>query len=226
MKDTVYSVADCSCVSHAAVFGLEDSIRRAKYPMSTNTDSVTFELTPGIVKLAQSPRGEGHDNWLKGVIVQFDLTFSNKAWVEAERYHWLDFVSSQSTMHRITKFDLDQAYNRYVDKEIIEVMKRRVKEYNELLEAKKSMEHDQNSDESICEYIANKLEEMYLIIVYSNPAGFRLTAGMTTNYLQLKTIYGQRRTHRLPEWREFCRWIETLPHAELITGKESKEEAR
>ena len=33
------------------------------------------------------------------------MTFSNKAWVEAERYRFLEFVSSQSTMHRITKFD-------------------------------------------------------------------------------------------------------------------------
>ena len=40
---------------------------------------------------------------------------------------------------------------------------------------------------------------------------------MTTNYRQLKTIYAQRRTHRLPEWREFCAWVETLPMAkELI----------
>ena len=63
-----------------------------------------------------------------------------------------------------------------------------------------------------------RLEEMYLEILYSNPAGFRLHARMTTNYRQLKTIYQQRRTHRLPEWRAFCDWIETLPHAEFIIG--------
>ena len=55
-------------------------------------------------------------------------------------------------------------------------------------------------------------------MLYSNPAGFRLTAGMTTNYRQLKTIYGQRKNHRLPEWREFCKWIEQLPYSEIITG--------
>lgn len=51
----------------------------------------------------------------------------------------------------------------------------------------------------------------YLRCLYSNPCGFRLTAGMTTNYCQLKTIYQQRKDHRLPEWREFCQWILTLP---------------
>ena len=48
-----------------------------------------------------------HGQFLTGIRVAFDLTFSNKAWVEAERYRFLEFVSSQSTMHRITKFNLD-----------------------------------------------------------------------------------------------------------------------
>ena len=64
---------------------------------------------------------------------------------------------------------------------------------------------------------------MYLEILYSNPCGFILTARMTTNYRQLKTIYAQRKNHRLPEWRELCKWIETLPYAkELITGGENE----
>lgn len=194
-------------VSNVKVYGLDDSIRRAKFPMSTNVDDLSTELTTGIQKLAQSERGSGHDNWLKGVIVQFDLTFTNKVWVEAERYHWFDFVSSQSTMHRITKFDLDKAYIRYVDPRIIEVMKEKVAEYNKLCEI----------CECSAEYYERKLEK-YLEILYSNPAGFILTAGMTTNYLQLKTIYAQRKDHRLPEWRLFCQWVESLPHSELITG--------
>ena len=71
---------------------------------------------------------------LNCIIVQFDLTFSNKVWVEAERYHFLDFVSSQSTMHRITKFNLDDAYISYTDPRIIEIMKEKTKEYNDLQE--------------------------------------------------------------------------------------------
>ena len=63
------------------------------------------------------------------------------------------------------------------------------------------------------------LKKRYLEILYSNPCGFKLTAGMTTNYRQLKTIYSQRKTHRLPEWREFCAWVETLPmFKELCLG--------
>ena len=99
-------------------------------------------------------------------------------------------------MHRITKFNLDNAYIDYVDNVLVNRMKELIDIYNE-----------------------NPTQENYLKILYSNPCGFKLTAGMTTNYRQLKTIYHQRKAHRLPEWREFCAWIETLPYSEIITLK-------
>ena len=191
-------------ISNDKVYGLESSIKRAKYPMSTDTSTLNTDLTDGIKKLAQSGRGEGHDQWLTGVVVQFDLTLTVKCWTEAERYHFLDFISSQSTMHRITKFDLDKAYIEYVDPRIVEIMKEKVALYNEMCAA------EVKDEEAI--------KEQYLKVLYSNPCGFKLTAGMTTNYRQLKTIYNQRKTHRLPEWRAFCEWIHTLPMSELITG--------
>ena len=204
-------VKGCECVKNAHVYGLEESIRRAKFPMSTDVDKLNCELTNGIKALAQSGMGEAHDNWLCGVVVQFDLTFTNKAWVEMERYHFADIVSSQSTMHRILRFDYDRCYCKYVDRRIIEIMKEKVSNYNKVARI---------AEETDVENRADVLNALYLEILYSNPAGFLLTAGMTTNYRQLKTIYKQRKTHRLPKWRMFCKWIETLPHAELITGED------
>ena len=204
-------------VNNVKVYGLEESIKRAKYPMSTDVNKLNSELTKGIKSLANSKKGEGHDQWLTGVVVQFDLTFTVKAWTEAERYHFLDFVSSQSTMHRITKFNLDEAYIEYVDPRIVEIMKEKVAEYNaisdgDMLDVKLHRDLDD---------LKNK---KYLEILYSNPCGFKLTAGMTTNYRQLKTIYHQRKSHRLPEWREFCVWVETLPmFKELCLGGEVDE---
>lgn len=202
-------------VNNVKVYGLEESIKRAKYPMSTDIDKLNSELTKGIKSLSNSGRGEGHDQWLTGVIVQFDLTFTVKAWTEAERYHFLDFVSSQSTMHRITKFNLDEAYSEYVDPRIVEIMKEKVDAYNALAGEK---HFDWATDEQIQKW-KDAVNKMYLEILYSNPCGFKLTAGMTTNYRQLKTIYHQRKNHRLPEWREFCAWVETLPmFKELCLG--------
>ena len=184
-------------ISNVQVYGLEESIKRSKYPMSTDTSTCTTEPTKTTYSLGRASVGSGHDNWLNGVIVQFDLTFTNKAWVEAERYHFLDFVSSQSTMHRITKFNLDKAYIEYTDPRMIEIMQQLVNQYN-----------------------ADPTPDNYLKVLYSNPAGFKITAGMTTNYRQLKTIYYQRKNHRLPEWCVFTDWITTLPmFKELILNE-------
>lgn len=200
-------------VSNVKIYGLEDSVRGSKYPMADDISAVDSAVTERTIQLAQAEAGSGHDNFLNGVIVQFDLTFTNKAWVQAERYHFLDFVSSQSTMHRITAFDLDRAYNSFVDPRIIAIMKEKTREYNELKEDIRVLREEGKDTTTLDDAAAQK----YLEILYSNPAGFRLTARMTTNYRQLKTIYFQRRTHRLPEWRAFCEWIETLPRSEFIT---------
>jgi hypothetical protein len=62
----------------------------------------------------------------------------------------------------------------------------------------------------------------YLEILYSNPAGFELTARLTTNYRCLLNIYIQRRNHRLPEWREFCEQLLELPmFRELVEAYEA-----
>ena len=183
-----YTNPGCSMVSDVKIYGLDEAIRRSKYPMATDTAACDAAPVKKTYKLASCPTGTGHDNFLKGIVVQFDLTFTVKAWTEAERYHFLEFISSQSTMHRIASFDLDSQYSPYVDPRMVEIMKEKVETFRR-----------------------TKDPEDYLRCLYSNPCGFRLTAGMTTNYCQLKTIYQQRKDHRLPEWREFCQWILTLP---------------
>lgn len=180
-------------IENVKIYGLEESIKASKYPMSIDINDCNSEITETVRKLGKVPTGTGHDNYLKGIIVQFDLTMTPKMSVELERYHFIDFVSSQSTMHRITRFDLDKAYIKYVDQRCIDIIKEKVKEYNDL------------KDETL-------KKEKYLEILYSNPCGMFLSARMTTNYQQLKTMYQQRKNHRLPEWREFCDWCETLPH--------------
>ena len=81
-------------ISNVKVYGIEDSIKASKYPMSVDVSKLNSDITPTFIKLAQCEKGTGHDNTLNGIVVQFDLTFTVKAWTEAERYHFLDFVSS------------------------------------------------------------------------------------------------------------------------------------
>lgn len=190
----------CEIVKNVQVYGLEESVKASKYPMSIDTEQCNSDMTERVFKLGNCAPGTGHDQFLTGIIVQFDLTFSIKAWTEAERYHFFDFVSSQSTMHRVASLNPVIQCNDYVHHGTIMIVKGLLGRYNE-----------------------NPTIENYLKLLYNIPVGYRLTARMTTNYRQLKTIYHQRKNHKLPEWREFCEWIETLPYfKEMCLGMEEK----
>lgn len=204
-------------IDNIHVYGLDNAVRGSKFPMATDIESLNSEIVERTKNLGKSEIGSGHDNFLNGIIVQFDLTFTIKTWTEAERYHFFDFISSQSTMHRITKFNLDNAYIEYVDPRIIEIMKEKVNDYNRFIDVyAPSLLNPTNEQKK---YINEEKKRRYLEILYSNPCGFKLTAAMTTNYRQLKTMYHQRKNHRLPEWRQFCKQIKNLPYfKELVLG--------
>lgn len=205
-------------ISNIKVYDLEESMRTAGYPMRTELDEA-LDFTKDwsrAQRLTKASRfNPAHAQFLTGITVNFDLTFSNKAWIEAERYRFLCFVSSQSTMHCITKFDLRAQCNEYVDERIITIVQEYIDLYNSLTA----------QDEEIIEFKKN----LYLKILYNLPSGFQLTARMTTNYRCLLNIYNQRHDHRLPEWREFCnQLLEELPFfkelVEAYMNKEIKEE--
>ena len=141
------------------------------------------------LKLAKAPLNSGHVSFAKGIIVNMDVTFTNKAWIEFQRYHFADIITGMSTMHRISKFDLDSSFNQYTDPQIIN----RLKELQEV-------------------YLTTRDKEDYLKLLYSTPAGLEMTGRVTTNYLQLMNMWSQRHNHRLPEWRQFCEeLIDKLP---------------
>jgi len=183
-------------VSNVEVYGLVESIRRSKYPFAVDISDANDETTNTTHKLAESPIGSGEDTFLDGIIVQFDLKLSKQAWPEFQRYHFADFISSQSTMHCITKFDIKKQCNEYVDKRAIDLLQ-----------------------EKVDNYISNKdSEQAFYEMIYNIPSGLCLTAGITTNYRQLKTMYHQRKHHRLkPDWGNFCKFITMLPYSYWMT---------
>lgn len=187
-------------ISRVHVHDLEEGVRASKLPMSTDPDNLTCEITDTVRKLGSQPRGSAHDNFLHGILVTFDLTCSNKMWVEFERYHFADITSGQSTMHRVkqivdTMSEDNSPFNDYVHPAIINVIMHLANKY----------EKDQTT-------------KNYLELLYNIPSGLELTNHIVTNYGQLKTMWYQRHNHRLPEWRFFCDWILTLPKFCELTG--------
>lgn len=186
-------------IENTEVYGLNKSIIASGNPMRTLMDDNITEYTDKdlkrAIKLGSTGSGEGHDQLLTGCIVQFDLYAPLYMWKEIQRYHFLDFISSQSTMHRLTNFNVKEQCVEDTDEVIL-------KRYQELLDKYNLLENVLEKDDK------NKL---WRTLVASLPSGFVLGATMTTNYRQLKTVYNQRKHHKLKEWHEFCSWCESLP---------------
>ncbi|MBC2850209.1 hypothetical protein H5J22_01915 [Cetobacterium sp. 8H] len=196
------------------VYGLEESLIASGYPMIAesieewdekyNLEEKDYKRAG---KLGNVPTGTGHDNFLKGIIVQFDVTYPNYWTPQFQRYHFADIVSSTSKMHRLTKMDLKKSCNEYVDDVVIDNLNKWIDIYNKMIESKEV--------EVILEEKKYTQYEIYMKIISNCPMGLEQTMRVTTSYLQLKTIYLQRRHHKLKEdWGNFCDWCLTLPHFE------------
>ncbi|MFA5235565.1 MAG: hypothetical protein WC399_01725 [Bacilli bacterium] len=182
-------------ITGTQVYGLELAVKASGNPMRTiiETGPVEEKDFTRAARLGRTHNGEGHDNYLKGVIVQMNVTAPLYWWKQAQRYHWFDFVSSQSTMHCLMKFSLRDQCVEETHLGVLDLVQSLIDEYQGMAE-----------DDPLKK---TKWRE----IVASLPSGFCLGATMTTNYQQLKTMYFQRKNHKLTEWRTFSAWCESLP---------------
>lgn len=192
-------------VGNEYVYGLERAVKASGNPMRVKLDTSEANEKDFLraSKLGTCQNGLGHDNFLKGITVQLDVIAPLYWWKEAQRYHWFDFVSSESTMHCLLKFDVEAQCVSETDPLILKRMEELIAEYNAI------PQDDEHKDE---------LKSKWRVLVASLPEGFCLGATMVTNYQQLKTMYIQRRHHKLKEWHVFCDWCEKLPRFLSLTG--------
>lgn len=191
-------------ISNWSVYDLRESVIACRNAMRINPAPITDEefnaSMPRAITLANSPSGSGHSTFLSGIRVSFDIKYPNYISPELQRYHWIDIVSSSSKMHRLSSMDMDACFNKYVTDESKEQMKRLVKRFNE-----------------------TKSYADFMVMLSNCPQGIELFMRVSTNYLQLRTLYRQRKTHKLKEdYGELCAFIENLPYAkEFIIGNKS-----
>lgn len=188
-------------ISNVRVYDLKESIIASRNAMRLTppeyTDEEFEKSLPRAIQLANTKNGSGHQTFLSGIRVSFDLKYPNYISPELQRYHWIDIVTSSSKMHRLTKMDMDACFNEYVTQNSVNQMKQLIAQYND-----------------------NPTYERFMYVISNCPQGVELFMRVSTNYLQLKTIYHQRKTHKLKEdWGNFCKAIRVLPYAqELIVG--------
>ncbi len=101
-------------IENVRIYGLHDSVCAAGYPVGRDDYRENRAK-----RLGSATAGSGHDCFLKGVVVQADVTAAQYFWLQWQRYHFQDIVSSESKMHRITKMDIREQCSEYLSDQIV-----------------------------------------------------------------------------------------------------------
>lgn len=184
--------------------GFESAIKATMLSFGT-TSFDNFETTPEDMKRLSNklaPKDGGHNKFLEQVqywiLIQAPLFW----WKEADTYRVGISKSSESTMHKSWKNGLtDENFEGPVFQDTLNNLNNSIREYNSEL--------------------ATPERKYYLErLIFNNlPDGYLQTRMINLNAKCLRNIYFQRRNHKLQQWRDFCKWIENLPHGELITAE-------
>lgn len=198
-----------------SVMNFENAIRGARNPMNSwgrmdshYDENNNFILGENDLSLATRLRNAGtadHRKFLRQIFVSVDITAPLYWWKEYDTYKVSTVANSTSTMHKIHSkpFELDDFSHDHLTKYGLEVLTDVVK----ALERFRLWYNDGNGNEK---------QEWYNIIQLL-PSSYNQMRTCTLNYETLINIYKSRKNHKLDEWREFCKWIETLPYSkELI----------
>lgn len=189
------------------VTGFERVLVKSGLPKS-NVPELSYKR---VERLSKAPIASGHDCALKGIHVDVTVQADHSWWLQCLRYHFLDIVSSSSKMHCITS--MEKHYHPFVCKTAKVIVDRMIETYNHL----DSDDIDEYTLMGFFEQTPKNKKEFFEAIVMNCPIGLELRAEITTNYLQLKNIYSQRKNHKMSGWKQFCNWIKSLPNSEFIT---------
>lgn len=184
-------------INDGYMYDLKSSLRDSGLPMRTKflEEEDEVKMLNRMKRLCNHAIGVGENNFLKSVHINLTLTATIKFWTEWERYVFSPISSSSSTQHKIMNFELD-GFIEDVDKDVLIAWEKVRDNYNQ-----------------------HKTKENYLKVLYSCPTGLKLTARVTFSMMSARNMYGQRRNHRLYEWRNFCNWMyEEIPYFKELTG--------
>ena len=198
-----------------SVMNFENAIRGARNPMNSwdrmyshDDENNNFILGENDLSLAMRLRNAGtadHRKFLRQIFVSVDITAPLYWWKEYDTYKVATVANSTSTMHKIHSkpFELDDFSHEHLTKYGLETLK-------ELIKALEKFRLWYNDD------MGNPKQEWYNIIQLL-PTSYNQLRTCSLNYETLINIYKSRKNHKLDEWKEFCKWIETLPYSkELI----------
>lgn len=154
--------------------------------------------------------GPEHRKFLRQIMVAVDITAPLYWWKEFDTYKVGTVANSCSTMHTIHKkeFELGDFSCEHLYSDELEFLKEIIDRLNGLREL----------------YLESKNKDDWWQLIQLLPTSYNQKRTVTMNYENLRSIYFQRRNHKLDEWREgFVEWVKSLPYAnELIIFEEDR----
>lgn len=157
-----------------------------------------------MMKLAKA--GSEHAKYRRMITVTCDVVAPLYWWKECDTYKVGTVANSCSTMHRIhtKEFTLDDFSHEHLYPLSVDVLNTTIKALNihRLI------------------YLETKEKNAWWQLIQLLPSSYNQRRTLQLNYEVLANMYRQRKSHKLDEWVDFCKWIETLPYSELITLEE------
>lgn len=218
--------------SNVKVYDLRESIISCRNAMRLEAPDYNSEeeFNKGLdraKKLVNASKNDNnvkcHDNFLTGIRVSFDMKYTQYITKQFQRYHWFDYVSSSSLMHRITKMDFSKCCNKYVSQASIDEVTKWVNVYNNILNNHiEEYVFDTGKEKFHTYAYKDTIYTAFMLVISNCPMGTELFVRVSTNYKQLQTIYYQRKHHKLHEdYNAFIDMVKSLPYAkELILSED------
>jgi hypothetical protein len=199
------------------IFGWEAAIRGMRNPMNSwdksdsysthienertlNTAKFEFFVGENDLKLMKNlvKAGSDHSKFMRYIIVSCDIIAPLYWWKEYDTYKVGTVANSCSTMHKIheKEFTLDDFSHEHL-------LPRSLFRLITTIECLNACRDD---------YLETKNKDYWWEMIQLLPTSYNQTRTVQLNYQVLKSMYFARKTHKLDEWVELCKWIETLPY--------------
>lgn len=237
----------------AAIRGMRNPMNSWEKSDSKQIGSImkSKEISPGIVHTYYEPcvpyisigkndhdlmtrlrnSGTDHRKFMRMITVYVDITAPLYWWKEFDTYKVGTVANSCSTMHKIheKEFTMDD----FSCEHLIPVNPDGNGVDKDLMMPIKGSDACCSSDLLYqviwylnywrSKFLETKDKKYWWQMIQLLPSSYNQKRTVQLNYEVLANIYKSRKNHKLDEWVELCKWIETLPYSELITGPDLKD---
>ena len=193
------------------VFGWEASIRGARNPMNSwhriDSDFKLLKLGSNDYKLMKQLciAGKDHRKYMRMINVYIDITAPLYWWKEFDTYKVGTVANSCSTMHKIhakgfTLEDFSHEHLLPFAEQDLKIIINSLNKYRE-------------------KYLETKEKQYWWQMIQLLPSSYNQKRTVQLNYEVLNHMYHSRKSHKLDEWKNFCKLLKGMPYGEFITGE-------